>query len=84
MTPPKKPVHMACVRIGFQDLLMPSDKAMKVMELLQSAFECNREYGDRDYQYHVGDQPRLELCLVKPNQIVAPTKATPTKLLGNR
>lgn len=83
MTAPKKPVHMACVRIEFIELLMPADKAMKVVELLQSAFVCNREYGERNYKYHIGDQPAVDLSLVKPGQIVAPAKATPTKLLGS-
>lgn len=67
----KKPVAMCCVSIAHSDYLMPADKGMKLVELLQSAFEARRDYGDRGYTYAIGEQPSVELSLVKASQIKA-------------
>ena len=68
-----KSVNMACVTVGFQHFLMPADKAMKVVELMQTAFECEQGY-QRSPTYTVGEQPRIELCLVRPDQIRRPSR----------
>jgi hypothetical protein len=65
----KKPVAMCCVSIAHNDYLLPADKGMKLVELLQSAFETRKDWGDRSFSYQVGDQPHVEFCLVKASQI---------------
>lgn len=73
---PTKPVQMACLRIGYSHYLLPSDKAMKVAELMQHAFECDSSYEDRGYVYTPTDQPRVEFALVRVNQVRAPKSPT--------
>lgn len=70
MATPNKP--MCCVMVGYQALLMPADKGMKLVELLQYAVECEHGWGDRDHTYTVGEQPRVEYRMVKPGQIRSP------------
>jgi hypothetical protein len=65
----KKPVAMCCVSIGYEHFLLPADKGMKLVELLQSAFHVEKEYANRGYVYLVGDQPGVELALVRASQI---------------
>jgi hypothetical protein len=65
-----KPVNMACVTVGFQHYLMPADKALKVVELMQTAIECERSY-QHSTTYTVGDKPLIELTLLRPEQILA-------------
>lgn len=74
-----KPVAMCCVTIDYHQFLMPADKGMKVVELLQSAFHCERRYDETsNYKYEVGEQPQVEFALVRPNQVVEP--AAPGRL----
>lgn len=85
MTTPKKPAPMCCVSIAHSDYLMPADKGMKLVELLQSAFKARRDYGDGGYTYVIGEQPSVELSLVKASQIKArrtDTNAAGQMLLG--
>lgn len=81
MATTKKPVAMCCVKIGYDTFLMPSDKGLRVVELLQSAVECREEYGNREYIYYVQDQPRVSLAMVKPSQV---RQATPETHAGGR
>ncbi len=69
MATPTKP--MCCVAIGYKTLLMPADKGMKLVELLQYAVECERRYASHE-AYAVGEHPRVELIMVKPGQIQMP------------
>lgn len=73
---PAKPVQMACLTIGHYDYLLPADKAMKVAELMQHAFDCDKSYEDRGYVYTPTDQPRVEFALVRANQVRAPKSPT--------
>jgi hypothetical protein len=66
-----KQVQLCCISIGYQDLLMPADKGMKVLELLQSAVSCKRTY-EAGYAYTAEDQPTLGLELVKASQVRMP------------
>ena len=82
---PKKPVAMCCVTIGHQDFILPADKGMKLVEIMQSAFDTQKNYGDRAYSYHIGDQPQVELALVRAAQIKPKnqsTNAAGQRLLG--
>lgn len=67
-----KPTPMACLTIGYRDYLMPSDKAMKVAELMQHAIECDSNFDGTSYVYTAGEQPNVEFSLVRPNQIRMP------------
>lgn len=52
------PKPMCVVSVDFQYLMLPADKGMKLVELLQSAVRVEPEYRDRDYSYQVGDHSR--------------------------
>jgi hypothetical protein len=67
-----KNAAMCCVSIDHNDFLLPADKGMKLVELLQHAVCCDRHYESRDYSYKVHDAPAVEFYLVKPSQIVMP------------
>lgn len=67
---PKKPVAMCCVTIGgYHEYLLPADKGIELVKLLQSAFETEKKYGGGGYFYYVGDQPEVSLNLVKASQL---------------
>ena len=68
-----KPTPMACLTIGYRDYLMPSDKAMKVAELMQHALDGDWNYVNRgDDYYTAGDQARVEFRLVRADQVRMP------------
>ncbi len=71
MTAARKPVTMCCVTLDFKHYLIPADKGMKLVELLQSAFECEKTYEARGgYAYEVREQPEhVSLEIVRPGQI---------------
>lgn len=76
-----KTVQLCCLSIGYNNYLMPMDKAMKVMELMQSAVSCNKEYsGGSQFTYSVGDQPQCGLDMVKPSQVNTPSGAEITPI----
>lgn len=78
------PAKQACVvTVGFQSYVLPANKGMELVALLQHAVTCEREFmGTRDI-YTVGDQPRVDLSLVKPDQLVFPQgAATPAATTG--
>ncbi|MGE0446164.1 MAG: hypothetical protein AB7P99_13125 [Vicinamibacterales bacterium] len=64
---------MCCVRFGWRaELLLPADKAMKLVELLQQAALCERNYDGAGYVFVVQEQPEVELITVKASQIRMP------------
>lgn len=79
---PKKPVAMCCVTIGYEEYLLPADKGMKLVELLQSAFKTERKYGGGGYFYYLGDQPEVVLTLVKASQLKQKTNDDGQLLIG--
>lgn len=79
---PKKTVVMCCVTIGYREYILPADKGMKLVELLQSAFETEKKYEGRGYSYYVGDQPEVELALVKASQLKQKTNDDGQLLIG--
>lgn len=69
-----KPVQMACLTIGYQDYLLPADKAMKVMTLMQGVVHCRMSFDHRPPLYLVGAQPvELELKLIQHSQVRMPS-----------
>lgn len=83
-----KPTQMAFVRIGYSaELLLPADKAMKLVEILQHAVTCDdRSFsgGALSRSYLVGEQPEVELVMVKANQIQFRPGTTPEPPKGSR
>lgn len=79
MTAPKKPTQMAFVGIGYRaELLLPADKAMKLVELLQHSVTCSDEFDTLlGRSFRVGNQPDVELVLLKPGQVVYPPGTGP-------
>lgn len=69
---PQKTVAMCCVTVGHSDYLLPANKGMELVKLMQEAFACRDRYEDGNYVYDVLEQPRVELKLVRPNQIRMP------------
>ncbi len=67
-----KPTQMARLTIGYQEYLMPSDKAMKVAELMQHAIACESNFEGTGYVYTAKEQPNVEFSLVRPNQVRMP------------
>lgn len=70
----RKPVPMCCISIGHSvELILPTDKGMKLVEILQSSFVCRRDYEERGYVYRVEDlAPNVEFTTVQPKQIKSP------------
>lgn len=76
---PAKSVPMACVSIGHYDYLLPAANAIKIAELMQAAFECDRSYGEDGYEYNVrSTQPNVSFALVRPNRLRMPADETPS------
>ena len=73
MNRPTKPVQMARLSIGYQNLLLPADKAMKVVECLQHAVQAEIEFKGHKDHYQVQEEPlRVEFQLVSNSQISMP------------
>jgi hypothetical protein len=87
MSRPVKPVPMCCVSIGYHvELIMPTDKGMKLVDILQSSFVCKKDYEERGYVYRPEDEaPCVEFATVSPKQIRAMTtpRRAGTLLLEN-
>lgn len=72
-TTKKQSAAMCCVTIGYQDFLMPADKGMRVLEAMQHAVACERNY-DRDEgeRFFANDAPSVNYKLVRAQQIHLP------------
>jgi hypothetical protein len=71
---------MACVTVGYRDLLLSADDGLKLVKLLQGAVICERKYvaGSADSVYQVSSDPlNVELALVKPDQVRMPEGMQP-------
>lgn len=66
--------HLAIVNIGYQALLLPRAKAIKVVELLSESIYCERDWdpGHIDMLYIAGEPVVVELRFVSPSQIRMP------------
>lgn len=68
----KSPVKMAVVSINHDCYLLPADKAMKLLDLMQDAVRVDKDYDSHDgysLTYFVRDEPKVELYMVKPSQL---------------
>lgn len=89
MSRPAKPVPMCCVTIGYEDFLLPAAEGMRLVQLLQFAVTCHRDFTDRDYRYTAGEAPRVQYTAVQPDQIKCPAGAitpdhAPLRLKGSK
>lgn len=71
MATAKKAVPMCVVSIGYRDYLMPVTAGMKLVELMSSAVECERQFDPR--RFEIGEQPLVQLEVVKASQISRPS-----------
>jgi len=77
---------MCIVSISHRDYLMPSDKGMKLVELMQHAIECDWDFTGNIHAYIVREQPETRYKSVKPSEIKIPQEfpapsSKPMKLL---
>lgn len=74
---PSKPKGepMCAVTIGYNTYLMPAATGMKVVQLLQSAFECDSDW-DEERVYVVKELVNVDFRSVRANQIRMPTPVT--------
>jgi hypothetical protein len=74
-----KNVPMCVVNIGYHcELLMPADKGMKLVTLLQESMLVRLDYQAASRNVYVAsDAPEVTYSSVKANQVVMPN-ATPT------
>lgn len=64
---------MCCVTIGYQDFLMPADKGMRVLEAMQHAIGCQRNYDAIDGEaFYASEAPSVKYALVRAQQIHMP------------
>jgi hypothetical protein len=70
---------MCAVTIGYHEYLMPASVGMKVVELLQSAFEAEHIWDDVRI-YTVGSPVNVEFRSVRPDQIRVPAPVKPLML----
>lgn len=72
---PAIPKSIACIHIDHLSLLLPMDKALKVMEALEASVRVDRDYdrgGNLGWKYIVRGQPEVEVSKVRPDQVVQP------------
>ena len=74
MSRPTKPAQqMAVLTIGYQRVLMPADKAMKVADAMQHAMPVEVDWKGHAEVYLVQQEPlRVAFALVRSSQICMP------------
>lgn len=73
---PVKPVQLCCVTIGYQDFLLPLDKGLKLVEIMQAAIACDDKYEESGYVYTTKESSEVSLKMVKPSQVRMPAGET--------
>lgn len=64
-----KATDLACLRVGWRPLLMPADKAIKVMALLRGSLDVTEDHKGGQHVYVLGEPVELVLETVKASQI---------------
>lgn len=73
----KSPQPSLCVvTIGYQRLLLPMEKGLKVVQLMQGAIELEHICQIRGPSWRMKGQPELELSMVKQGDIEPPRSAS--------
>lgn len=71
-TRPAKQVPLAFVEIGPIDLLMPLDKALQLVALMQHAVTCTQDFTERhERTFRPGTTPGVSVVNVRPDQVIA-------------
>lgn len=87
MKQPQKSVQMCCVTLGYTNYVMPADKGMKVVALMQSAVSCSEEYEDQQWIYRTDEEPKaVEFKLIQQGQLrgpMAPASPRQTRQIGH-
>lgn len=62
---------MCCISIDYTRFLLLSDKGLKLIELMESAVRCTREFDEERNRifYSVGDEMEIEYLSVRPGQL---------------
>lgn len=70
---PAKQAPLAFVEIGIVDLMMPLNKALELVALMQHAVTCSPTYDEHHRQRYIpGTTPDVRIVNVRPDQVVAP------------
>jgi hypothetical protein len=84
-----KTPDLCCVRIGYEEFLLPADKGLKLIALMQGALVCKHTYdSNHNRVYRVTGRAELHLETVAPDQVDASEMPSPapqaarTKRLG--
>lgn len=85
MTTAKKPVQMCCLTLNYTNYVMPADKGMKVVALMQSAVPCEENYeGPQGFVYRAIDEHKaVEFKLIQASQLRGPKGAIPAPRLSH-
>lgn len=68
---------MCNVTIEYVELLLPADKGLKLVELLQHAVTCRKRYEEGGQTYTAEEAVPVEFTSVKLSQIRMPRPAAP-------
>lgn len=67
---------LGVLTVSYIHLLLPMDKALKVLALLQGAVECEPTFKNRVNEFELRDGSlRMHLELVQPSQVLMPDGA---------
>lgn len=80
----QKPVQMCCLTLNYTNYILPADKGMKVVALMQSAVPCNEDYEDRQFIYRATEEPTaVEFKLIQPSQLRGPKVSAAILQIGH-
>jgi hypothetical protein len=68
---------VAYLRIGLEEYLLDTDKAMQAIKLFREAFKCRRYYvgNGNGFRYVAEGPPELEMTVVDPRHVDIPNGA---------
>ncbi len=61
---------LCVITIDHYSLLMPATDGLKMMALLGRAKKAERDWGNLDDRYFIGERPNRELKVVSPKNVV--------------
>lgn len=70
-TPPKT---ICAIEIGYSTFVMPLDKALKVMALMEDSVSCEKHYAEREFRFRLREKPEVTVQTIKPSQCDMPEK----------
>lgn len=80
----QKQVQMCCVTLNYTDYIMPADKGMKVVALMQSAVPCKEDFEGHQLVYRADEDPKaVEFKLIHQSQLRGPKAAAAPRQIGH-